>query len=76
MDVVKGENMLVLQHLLVRRVHHIGAFVLACRQLAEDGAEQTVAALALKHRCHYFDLTEDVEVTNHIRALSAGAADR
>jgi saccharopine dehydrogenase-like NADP-dependent oxidoreductase len=26
----------------------------------------TVAALALKHRCHYFDLTEDVEVTNHI----------
>ena len=34
----------------------------------------TVAALALKHRCHYFDLTEDVEVTNHIRALSAGAA--
>ena len=34
----------------------------------------TVAALALEHRCPYFDLTEDVEVTNHIRALSAGAA--
>jgi len=33
----------------------------------------TVAALALKHRCHYFDLTEDVEVTSHIRALSTGA---
>ena len=27
----------------------------------------TVAALALKQGCHYFDLTEDVEVTNQIR---------
>ncbi|HET9845505.1 MAG TPA: saccharopine dehydrogenase C-terminal domain-containing protein [Nitrospira sp.] len=34
----------------------------------------TVAALALKHGCHYFDLTEDVEVTDQIRTLSAGAA--
>ena len=34
----------------------------------------TVAALALKQGCHYFDLTEDVEVTNEIRALSEGAA--
>src|SRR6476646_5215456 len=35
---------------------------------------QTVATLALKHGCHYFDLTEDVEVTNHIRAMAEGAA--
>jgi saccharopine dehydrogenase-like NADP-dependent oxidoreductase len=34
----------------------------------------TVAELALKRGCHYFDLTEDVEVTNQIRALSEGAA--
>jgi saccharopine dehydrogenase-like NADP-dependent oxidoreductase len=34
----------------------------------------TVAALALKQGCHYFDLTEDVEVTNQIRAMSEGAA--
>ena len=34
----------------------------------------TVADLALKHGCHYFDLTEDVEVTDQIRTLSAGAA--
>ncbi len=34
----------------------------------------TVAGLALAHGCHYFDLTEDVEVTNQIRALSDGAA--
>src|SRR5262245_27018728 len=27
----------------------------------------TVAELALQRGCHYFDLTEDVEVTNHIR---------
>ncbi|MCP9455986.1 MAG: saccharopine dehydrogenase NADP-binding domain-containing protein [Nitrospira sp.] len=33
----------------------------------------TVASLALAHHLHYFDLTEDVEVTNQIRALSAGA---
>ncbi|HEY7533299.1 MAG TPA: saccharopine dehydrogenase C-terminal domain-containing protein [Nitrospiraceae bacterium] len=30
-----------------------------------------VAELALKHRLHYFDLTEDVEVTARIKALSA-----
>src|SRR5262249_5411112 len=34
----------------------------------------TVAALALKQGCHYFDLTEDVEVTTQIRAMSEGAA--
>lgn len=34
----------------------------------------TVAGLALKHGIHYFDLTEDVEVTNQVRALSAGAS--
>lgn len=34
----------------------------------------TVAELALKQGCHYFDLTEDVEVTNQIRAMSEGAA--
>lgn len=34
---------------------------------------QTVAGLALRHNLHYFDLTEDVEVTNQIRVLSAGA---
>jgi saccharopine dehydrogenase-like NADP-dependent oxidoreductase len=34
----------------------------------------TVAELALKHGCHYFDLTEDVEVTDQIRAMSEGAA--
>lgn len=33
----------------------------------------TVAGLALTHRLHYFDLTEDVEVTNQIKVLSAGA---
>jgi len=33
-----------------------------------------VAGLALKHGTHYFDLTEDVEVTNQVRVLSAGAA--
>lgn len=34
----------------------------------------TVAGLALTHGLHYFDLTEDIEVTNQIRVLSAGAA--
>ncbi|MFO0700757.1 MAG: saccharopine dehydrogenase C-terminal domain-containing protein [Nitrospira sp.] len=34
----------------------------------------TVAGLALTHRLHYFDLTEDVEVTNQIKVLSAGAS--
>jgi len=33
----------------------------------------TVAGLALTHGLHYFDLTEDVEVTSQIRILSAGA---
>src|SRR5215208_3897138 len=33
-----------------------------------------VAGLALTHQLHYFDLTEDVEVTNQIRVLSAGAS--
>jgi saccharopine dehydrogenase-like NADP-dependent oxidoreductase len=33
----------------------------------------TVAGLALSHGVHYFDLTEDVEVTNQVRILSAGA---
>ena len=33
-----------------------------------------VAALALKHDCHYFDLTEDVEVTDQIRAMSKSAS--
>lgn len=34
----------------------------------------TVAGLALTHQVHYFDLTEDVEVTNQVRVLSAGAS--
>ncbi len=34
----------------------------------------TVAGLALTHQLHYFDLTEDVEVTNQVRVLSAGAS--
>lgn len=34
----------------------------------------TVAGLALTHKVHYFDLTEDIEVTNQIRILSAGAS--
>lgn len=34
----------------------------------------TVAGLALTHGVHYFDLTEDIEVTCQIRVLSAGAA--
>jgi saccharopine dehydrogenase-like NADP-dependent oxidoreductase len=34
----------------------------------------TVAGLALTHGLHYFDLTEDVEVTNQIKSLSSGAA--
>lgn len=34
----------------------------------------TVAGLALAHRLHYFDLTEDIEVTNQVRVLSAGAS--
>lgn len=33
----------------------------------------TVAGLALTHHLHYFDLTEDVEVTNQIKVLSTGA---
>jgi saccharopine dehydrogenase-like NADP-dependent oxidoreductase len=33
-----------------------------------------VAGMALTHRAHYFDLTEDVEVTNQIRVLSVGAS--
>jgi saccharopine dehydrogenase-like NADP-dependent oxidoreductase len=33
----------------------------------------TVAGLALTHGLHYFDLTEDVEVTNQIKVLSSGA---
>lgn len=33
-----------------------------------------VAGLALTHQVHYFDLTEDVEVTNQVRVLSAGAS--
>jgi saccharopine dehydrogenase-like NADP-dependent oxidoreductase len=32
-----------------------------------------VAGLALTHGLHYFDLTEDIEVTNQVRILSAGA---
>lgn len=34
----------------------------------------TVAGLALTHGLHYFDLTEDIEVTSQIRVLSAGAS--
>ena len=34
----------------------------------------TVAGLARTHQLHYFDLTEDVEVTNQIKILSAGAS--
>ena len=34
---------------------------------------RTVAELARVHSLHYFDLTEDVEVTNRIKAISAGA---
>ena len=34
----------------------------------------TVAGLALTHKVHYFDLTEDVEVTSQIRIMSAGAS--
>ncbi len=34
----------------------------------------TVAGLALTHGAHYFDLTEDIEVTSQIRVLSAGAS--
>jgi saccharopine dehydrogenase-like NADP-dependent oxidoreductase len=34
----------------------------------------TVADLALAHGVHYFDLTEDIGVTNQIRVLSAGAS--
>jgi saccharopine dehydrogenase-like NADP-dependent oxidoreductase len=34
----------------------------------------TVAGLALTHHVHYFDLTEDVEVTSQVRVLSAGAS--
>ena len=33
----------------------------------------TVAGLALTHGVHYFDLTEDIEVTNQVRILSTGA---
>lgn len=31
-----------------------------------------VADLAARHNIHYFDLTEDVEVTRHVQKLSAG----
>lgn len=33
----------------------------------------TVAEMALKHRLHYFDLTEDVGVASHIARISDGA---
>ena len=33
----------------------------------------TVARLALTHHLHYFDLTEDVDVTNQIKVLSIGS---
>jgi saccharopine dehydrogenase-like NADP-dependent oxidoreductase len=33
----------------------------------------SVAELARTHRVHYFDLTEDVEVTNQVRAIAAGS---
>ncbi len=32
-----------------------------------------VAELARRHHLHYFDLTEDVEVTRHVKQISAGA---
>ena len=35
---------------------------------------QTVAEMALAHDLHYFDLTEDVEVTRRIKQMSQGAA--
>src|SRR5215469_2124922 len=34
-----------------------------------------VAHAAREARCHYFDLTEDVEVTHAVRAVAAGAAE-
>jgi saccharopine dehydrogenase-like NADP-dependent oxidoreductase len=34
-----------------------------------------VAQAAREARCHYFDLTEDVEVTRAVRAVAAGAAE-
>jgi saccharopine dehydrogenase-like NADP-dependent oxidoreductase len=34
----------------------------------------TVAGLALKHQLHYFDLTEDVEVTEQVKVLSTGSS--
>jgi saccharopine dehydrogenase-like NADP-dependent oxidoreductase len=34
----------------------------------------TVAGLALKHQLHYFDLTEDIEVTEQIKVLSTGSS--
>jgi len=33
----------------------------------------TIAGLARTHNLHYFDLTEDVEVTRQVKSLSAGA---
>src|SRR5215210_891012 len=33
-----------------------------------------VAGLARDHRLHYFDLTEDVEVTNQVKVLSADSS--
>ena len=33
-----------------------------------------VAGLAREHRLHYFDLTEDVEVTNQVKVLSADSS--
>lgn len=34
----------------------------------------TVAGLALKHQMHYFDLTEDIEVTEQVKVLSTGSS--
>lgn len=50
--------------------HHVDAIISSLPFFCNP----TVAGLALTHELHYFDLTEDVEVTNQVRILSAGAS--
>lgn len=63
----------------VRRPDSVSAYLAAHRFEAVLSSlpyfcNPTVAGLALKHALHYFDLTEDVAVTEQVKALSAGSS--
>jgi saccharopine dehydrogenase-like NADP-dependent oxidoreductase len=64
----------------VRRPDEVAQYVKAHRFEAVISSlpyfcNQTVAEIARAHRMHYFDLTEDVAVADHVRAISE-ASDR